>query len=210
MSEIERLSSSVYGEEERFHCEDNGQSCCVYFGLRTVPDKWVEELWNLYEESLHIEDAIQQQSCYTRETFLDALSDTDYGKTVLVIDDVPSGLLLATDDLEKASITYINPDFIRKRFPADVEAKRFWYITAVFISPRVRNFGFVKLMGKASVLTVKERDYVIGCDMSDSRLFLLDMLIDIAREEDFLLEKELLGTQSYYALKKPSQDTGPG
>lgn len=205
MSQIERSTSSIYGEEERFHCEENGQSCYVYFNLRTVPVEWMEELWSLYEESLRIEDAIQQQSCYTHETFLDALSDNDYGKTVLVIDDVPSGLLLATDDLEKASVTYINPDFIRRRYPAEVEDKRFWYITSVFISPQVRNFGFVRLLGKASVLAIEEREYLIGCDLSDNRLFLLDMLINIARDEGSPFESELLGTQSYYVLKKPME-----
>jgi hypothetical protein len=202
MSAIEKSASSRFGEQARFHSEDEGQSCDVYFGLEKVPDDWIDALWALYEESLHIEDAIQQQSCYARDAFIEALVDPDYGKTVLVVDGVPSGLLLATDDLEKASVTYINPDFIRGRFPEAVQERRFWYITSVFISPAVRNFGFVKLMGKASVLAVKERDYVIGCDMSDTRLFLLDMLIGIAAEEDFILEKELLGTQSYYALKK--------
>jgi hypothetical protein len=208
MSPIERSASRLYDEEERFHSEEDDQVCEVFFGIRQTPEEWVETLWELYEESLHMEDAIQQQSCYSRDTFIEALKDRDYNKTVLVIDGVPHGLLLATDDLDKASVTYINPDFIRRRFPAAVEERRFWYITSVFISPRVRNFGFVKLMGKAAILAVKEMDYVIGCDLSDTRLFLLDMLMSMAPEEDFAIEAELLGTQSYYALKKPPVESG--
>lgn len=206
MSEIEKLAPSEYGETERYHWADRGQSCDVYFELLKVPDEWVETLWELYDESLHMEDAVQEQSCYTRDTFFTAMSDPDYSKTVLTIDGIPSGLVLATNNLEKASVTYINPAYIRRRFPVEVEENRFWYITSIFVSPEVRNLGFIKLLGRAPIVAARERDYVIGCDLSDGRLFLLDTLVNIAREVDLFLEKELLGTQSYYILREAPQD----
>jgi len=189
-----------YDEQKRYVYEHEGQVAVVYFALRTVPDKWLEPLWKIYNESLHIDDAVQLQSCYDHDSFIDTLKDHDYGKGLLVVDDEPVALILVALTLEKASIAYINPDFIRQHFPKEVENRKFCYITTFFISSRLRNLGFVKLMCAALIDGMHEKNYIIGGDMSDSRLFIPDMMESISEEIGRPVKKHLMGTQSYFAF----------
>lgn len=205
MSEIERSASKDFDEDEKYHCEDQGQSCDVYFWLRTVPDKWLGPLWELYLECLSIEEAVQDQLCFDRETLQAALKDPEFNKVLLVLDGKPVGLLMATYNLDKASVGYINPDFIRNRFPEEVAEGRFWYIPCLFMSPRLRNVGLVRMLIKATIDAIRERGYIIAFDVSDSRLFLPEFLVRQAEQEGFPLEKLLLGTQSYFAFQKPRE-----
>ena len=191
-----------YWDENKYSCEHEGQTCDVHVGLAKVPEEWIEALWELYDESLRVEEAIQEQACYTHETFSSALRDPEYYKSVLVIDNAPLGLLVLTNNLEKAKVAYINPDFIGKRFQKEVEEGRFGYITCLFISSRVRNLGFVNLMVEACMDTIRERNYVLALDVSDSRSFIPDMLVKQGEQFGYPLKKQLLGTQSYFAFRK--------
>src|SRR5450756_1193017 len=82
----ETLKHHRYWDEKKYSCEHEGQTCEVHVGLTKVPEEWIETLWELYDESLRIEEAIQEQACYTRETFSSALIDPEYYKTVMVVD----------------------------------------------------------------------------------------------------------------------------
>lgn len=190
-----------YDEEKRYVCEHAGEMGKVYFGIRNTPEAWFEPLWQLYDESLHMEEAVQEQSCYDRASFDDALVSSDYNKTILTVNGEPVGLLMGTNNMEKAKAAYINPAFLRKRFPREIEDGRFWYITCLFVSPRLRNFGFVRQMVIASIEAIRERDYVLALDVTDTRSFVPQILEKLAAEERLPIEKQLLGTQSYYAFK---------
>jgi len=207
MSGLEKLPPGQYGETERYHWDSGGEVCDLFVEIREVPEQWLEPLWELYDECLHTDDTAQQQSCYDRETFMAAMGDPDYIRVVLLLDGVPRGLILTTTNLDKAAITYINTDMIRKRYPAEVAEGRFMYITSVYVSPVVRNLGFIKLMATAPVRIALERDYVISCDVSDNSLFLVDMMMALAREQGEEVEKDLLGSQHYFAVKRVSQGT---
>jgi len=194
-----------YWDEKKYFCEHQGQTCEVQVGLTKVPEEWIETLWQLYDESLNIEEAIQEQACYTRETFSSALRDPEYHKTVMVVDDVASGLVLMTYNLEKAKVAYINPDYILKHFQKEVEEVRFGYITCVFVSPKIRNLRFFNLLVEACINTIGERDYVLALDVSASRQFIPEALEILSKEYGYPLKKQLLGTQSYFAFRRPSE-----
>ncbi|GEM_PF-7211 len=205
-SGVRRYDDPEYGEARRYELELGGEVCKVYYDIGYVPDDWKEKLWKLYDECMHLDDAIQEQSCYTKETFYEALSDSDYNNSVLVINDEPMGLVLLTNNLEKAAITYINPNYMRKCFPEETSSGKFWYITTVFISPKVRNLGFMSLLCESLVLEMRDKGYTIGFDLSDSRLGLADVVVRIAKENGWQLEKKLIGRQSYYAFVNVSVD----
>jgi ribosomal protein S18 acetylase RimI-like enzyme len=191
---------------ERFVSVIDGKLCEVYFGVEIVPEPWRQALWGLYKNSLHIEEAIQEQSCYTEDSFIGALTDVEYNKVVLVIDGSPSGLLMGTNSLEKARVAYINPEFLRQRYPQEVREGRLWYLTCMFISPEVRNLGFAREVIRASAEAIRRKDYVLISDVCDKRLFLPDVLVGLGEDIGFPVEKEILGSQTYFALreKKPS------
>ena len=199
-----------YDEEKRYVFEREGQEATVYWWIRKAPEGWFEPLWRLYDESLHMEESIQEQSCYDRQQFVEALVDEEYNKTVLVVDGEPVALLLATNSLEKAAAAYINPRFVMKRFPREVAEGRFWYITCLFMSPRLRDFGFVRQMLVVLVDAVRDRNWVLGGDVTDSRLFVPDIVERVSVEEGRPIMKHLLGTQSYFAFSSVEEVAGPG
>ncbi len=201
---IERLEHIEFDEERSYLCEHEGLTSKVYFGLRTVPERWRKTLWDLYQESLHIIDAIQDQCCYTEDSFCQALVDKDYNKVLMVVDDHPVALLLGTNNLEKAKVAYINPDFIRSRFPREVEEGRFWYITCLFVSPQLRSLGLVRQLVLSAIDAIWEKDYVLAMDVTDQRLFIPEILVRLAQETSFPVVKEKLGSQEYFAFRKDS------
>jgi ornithine decarboxylase len=190
-----------FDEEKRYVYEHQGQVGVVYFAIRTVPNKWLEPLWKIYNESLHSDEAIQEQSCYDHDSFISALTDPEYIKGLLVVDDEPVGLMMGALTLEKAAVAYINPAYIRKQFPKEVEEGRFCYITTFFISSRLRNLGFVKLMCGALFTAVHDKNLLLGGDVTDNRLYIPDLIEKISEEIGFPIKKRLLGTQTYFAFE---------
>jgi ornithine decarboxylase len=189
-----------YDEEKLYVYEHDGEVGKVYHGIRNTPEKWLAPLWEIYHDSLHTEESIQDQSCYDRAAFLAALSDPDYYKDVLVVDDEPVALMMGTNNLEKAAVAYINPEFLRKRFPKEVDEGRFWYITSLFVSSRLRNLGFVRNMFVAMMNCIRDKNWVYGGDFTESRLFVPDMIERISEEIGMPLKAHKLGSQSYFAF----------
>ncbi len=205
IDEIDLTETSDYGEEQKYVCEHDGQVCSIYYGITRFPEEWKEKLWGIYNESLHIEDAVQDQSCYTHETFSDALDDSGYKTILMVVDGEPSGLIMGTNDLDKAGVAHINPKYIRDRLPREVEEGRLWYLTAICVSPNRRHLGFYNEMMLAAINAIREKRYVIAGDVCDGRYFIPDVFMKLAAENGYPLEKRSLGSQSYYALV-PSLD----
>ena len=172
----------------------------MYFWIKQVPEKWVVPLWELYEESLTIDESIQEQRCFDRDSFIAALRDDEYVKGLLAVDDMPVAFIMGTNNLEKARVCYINPDFVRNRFPEAANEGRFFYMPCVFTSSKLRNAGFVRQMVTALVDAIQEKNWVLSLDTSDTRVFLADVLVKIGNEVGVPIEKHLMGRQSYFAF----------
>jgi ornithine decarboxylase len=197
-----------YDEEKRYTFEHEGVVAKVYFGLQRVPGIWFEQLWNLYNESLHVEEAVQEQSCYNRDELIRALTDPDYCKAIMTIDNVPVALIMGTINLEKAAAAYLNTTFIRKRYPKEVQENRFCYLTCGCISPHLRQLGFIRNMVAVLVDAIRSKNWVLGGDVTDSRYFVPDLIEKISEEEGLPLKRQLLGTQLYYAFECVSKTVG--
>lgn len=200
-SRVRVYENPEYGETRRYELELGGEICKVYYDIGYIPDDWKEKLWKLYEESFRLDDAVQQQSCYTKETLYETLNDEEYIKIVLVIDGEPLGLQLVTNNIYKAAIAYINPSFFMKRYPQEISEGRFWYNTCIFVSPKVRNFGFVTMMIDVSVNEIKDKGYIVGFDTSDSKVFLADLILEVAKTHGWSLAKRVVGRQHYFVLE---------
>ncbi|MFA5034958.1 MAG: helix-turn-helix domain-containing protein, partial [Candidatus Margulisiibacteriota bacterium] len=73
----------------------------VVLQKEVVDPKLQNDLWETYHDTFerNKEKAAQDQRSYDRSTFIDALTDPDYLKFVLVKDDSIKGLSLATNNL---------------------------------------------------------------------------------------------------------------
>ncbi|MCX6745262.1 MAG: GNAT family N-acetyltransferase [Candidatus Parcubacteria bacterium] len=102
------------------------------------------EIWEAYKGSFADTDKMcaQDQICYDEKTMTQALSDPDYQKFVLKVEDHVVGICILTNNLMKARIAYCNDRFLRRKFPKYVEEGRFWYVTAICVLPEAQQKGF--------------------------------------------------------------------
>ena len=168
-----------------------------------LPRDWEELLWREYVESFGALDNYQDQMCYDRGSFLEALRDPDYLKFVVVEGGHPRGLALAVNDMEKAAVAYINADFLRKRYPREVEEGRFYYVTTIFIDPRSQGMGQVKSLLRAMLQFMKEGRRVAGFDFSEAKEFLAKVIENLSRDEEvgIPVRARRLDAQVYYSLE---------
>lgn len=125
--------------------------------------------WRIYAEAFAkaAERAVQDQMCYTPDTLKAALVDPDYVKFLVYRGDELVGFGLATDDMEKASVTYVNPGFLARTFPAEYAAKRLWYFTAIAVLPELQGSGaFFAAMGAEMTSFIDGVDGVVLFDHS--------------------------------------------
>lgn len=168
-----------------------------------LPRKWEFYLWDRYQESFAFLDTYQDQACYGRDSFVKALRDPLYLKFVVLQDGNPRGLALATNDLERANVAYINPAFVRKRYPRQVEENRFYYVTTIYVDPEVQGTGLVKSMLGAMLSFMREGDRVAGFDFCRGKEFLAGLIENLSRDPEvgIPVRARKLDAQVYYVLE---------
>lgn len=102
-----------------------------------------EALWQTYVSAFTgaAVTCAQRQQCHDRSSFLAALLDPDFVKFVVLADGTPVGLVMATNDLDKASVANCSPEFFRRRYPAAASAGRVYYCTALAVRPSHQDTG---------------------------------------------------------------------
>ncbi|HTM69046.1 MAG TPA: GNAT family N-acetyltransferase [Candidatus Binatia bacterium] len=123
-------------------------------------------LWAVYVAAFGDAETacIQEQLCYSRETFDAALLDPDYRKFVAMDGADPVGFFLCTNDLEKARVAYVNPNRLRKQFP-EYEG-RIWYYTAIAVRPDRQGRRFTAPLVAAATAFMDEQDALVAFDYS--------------------------------------------
>lgn len=98
-----------------------------------------QALWEIYRRSFAGSEKIcaQNQCCYTEETFKAALTDSDYWKFYLLLDSEVIAYMLSTNNLQKASITYMNPEKYLADFP-DYAPNKIYYCTSLAVRQEYR------------------------------------------------------------------------
>jgi hypothetical protein len=179
--------------------------CEIYYDLRVVPEEWIFPLWDIYDEVMDI-DAIQDQRCYTRQTFIEALIDPDYLKVVLVVNREPKGMGLGTVNLEKATVAYINPEFLRRKYPDEVARGKLFYLTSGFFAEEVQHKGILPIYLSAAINSIYENYEVLVADVSTATYYIKDAMAYFLREAGAHIGgEEILGQQTYFALVKGHQ-----
>jgi len=181
---------------------DNGKLCEIYYDLRIVPEEWHFPLWDIYDEVMEI-DAIQEQRCYTQQTLIEAFLDPAYLKMVLMVDRVPMGLALGTNDLEKARVAYINPDFLRKRYPEATSKGKLFYLTCGCFAPEAQHQGVLPYFLMASAQSIYVYNDMLVADVSTATYYMKDSIIYFLNLSGAPVgSEEILGQQTYFALLK--------
>ncbi len=126
-------------------------------------------LWHIYTEAFGkaSTESVQDQMCYTQATLAAALADEGYAKFVVYRDEEAIGFGLVTDDMAKASVTYVNPGYLAAKFPDEYAAKRLHYFTAIAVLPELQGSGsFFMSMAAEMTAYIDTRGGVVLFDHS--------------------------------------------
>jgi len=125
-----------------------------------------DQLWEVYSTSFA--DAgvkcIQEQLCYTKETFDAACQDPGYIKYAVLVDGVAAGLLMLTNDLEKARVAYVNPRRLLADYP-EYEG-RIYYYTIIAVRPDRQGQRVAALMLESVACLMDKEDVLSAFDYS--------------------------------------------
>ena len=121
---------------------------------RNSPPELASALWQIYRRAFEkaATESVQDQMCYGEATLAAALADPDYAVFVTYRGEEPIGFGLVTNDMEKARIAYVNPGFLRAKFPVEYAARSLYYFTAIAVLPELQGVGSF-LMSMAAEMT---------------------------------------------------------
>jgi hypothetical protein len=112
--------------------------------VRKISDPLIQkQLWEIYKQSFTGSElrCAQNQKCYSEEDFKEALEDPDYFKYYLTSDGQIIAYMLSTNNLKKASITYMNPEKYLSQFPK-FSPDKIYYCTSLAVLPGKRSQRF--------------------------------------------------------------------
>jgi hypothetical protein len=110
---------------------------------------------------------------------------------------------MATNDMEKAKVAYINREYLHRRYPREIEERRFFYVTSIFITLDSRGIGYVKSLLKTMLSFMQAGGRVAGFDFCESKEFLAGLIQDLSRDGavDVPVRARRLDAQVYYVLE---------
>lgn len=129
-----------------------------------------EQLWQIYKQSFASSEVIcgQEQRCYTEEKFKAALEDPEYVKYILIIEEENRiiGYMLSTNNLQKASITYMNPGTYQACFPEFADGKINYCTSLAIHKDYSSGANYMELMGSFLVHIFYELQGQLSFDFS--------------------------------------------
>ena len=152
----------------------------------------------MYQTSLNIEDAIQEQRVYTLQQFFEVMIDHKYKKSLVLQDGLPMGLMFGTTSLEKMRLNGVNPDALGRRFPEATSQKRLFYLMVIYFSPELRSFGFYNWYLPLVVFPIADLCDVFVADFCDARSSLIVVLEACIKEAGVPVgPRQRFGNQTY-------------
>jgi hypothetical protein len=137
---------------------------------RTIDDAALRAaLWGVYTASFGDagEQCIQEQLCYTPETFDAAMRDPAYLKFVVSDAGEPVGLLVCTNDLEKARVAYVNPRRLLRDYPE--YAGRIYYYTIIAVRPDRQGMRYAGMLVEGVAVVMDREGALSAFDFSTEK-----------------------------------------
>lgn len=166
----------------------------------------VRLLWDGYCEAHAVSEelCIQEQRCFTEETFAAAMADPEYVKFVLFVDGAPVGMIGGTNNLEKARVAYVNPKRLVAAHPPAAEG-RLWYMPLLFVRDAWQGSGATRPMFAAMTRFFLEQGAAFASDFAfDKHPDFLELIaktvgpaVADATSGTSVLRHQVLGGQTY-------------
>ncbi len=165
------------------------------------------QIWQIYSASFQGSEfhCAQNQKCYDEESFKKALMDPEYYKYYSEVDGRIAAYMLCTNNLQKASITYMNPEKYLATFP-EYAPDRIYYFTSLAVSPDSRSQrAFYKLI-ETGLQHINSLNAMFAFDFSHETVFnLAHVFVKISenlRKKGLMpeIEYKKVGAQEFGAL----------
>lgn len=168
-------------------------------------------IWDIYVNAFseHRKEAVAEQMVYDQDAFMAALSDTDIRKLVVRGDGAIAGFCFMTETLEKASLNYLNVDYVAKKFPEDHRDRKIFYVTVFAVAPGAQGAGgiFQRVMDEVAELVISHSGRIMF-DCSNNVNSWLPHAIKRSMERGLQnhglpsddVNLDLVGTQEYWML----------
>lgn len=163
----------------------------------------LNELWGVYFSTFekNKEVAAQDQRSYNERMLIDALKDNDYIKFILHKNGDIGGLGLLTNNLDKARIVYMNPDYYKNKYPIFSKEGKIFYVTALSVLPHIRGLkGIIKLLIKM-IQFINSNEAIVAFDYSENKnRFLPTLIHTLAEKSGIPVIGNKLDSQTYYEI----------
>jgi len=158
-------------------------------------------MWAMYKSCFEkLVNCAQLQMCYNKDVFFSALENNKLLKCVVSFNKKIIGFSIFTNDLEEASIAYINPLFYKDRYPKLVKDNKIYYVTVICISDFFSsNILVVKTLLKNMINFIISKKAIVAFDVSENKNFLLPFVIKkIGQEIGIPVSGKELDSQMYW------------
>ncbi len=147
----------------------------------------------------------QIQTCYTPLKLFLAFFDKEYFKVVVFWDGQPIGFCLLTNNLEKASITYMDPRYYRHKYSEYTAAGKLYYVTAICVLPEMQKDGHGLELLASVISFIDKGESMVAFDFSHSKNKNLPKYIIFAAESknDLAIELGQCDSQEFVILYGP-------
>lgn len=174
--------------------------------MRVINDIAIQnQIWSIYQQSFYGSEmrCAQNQKCYNEQTFKDALTDPDYFKYYLEIDGCVIAYMLSTNNLEKARITYMNPERYFMLFP-EYAPDRINYCTSLAVLAKYKESKvFYEIMSEFLNNIFNTLDGMLAFDFAHETMAKLPKILQLIWKKNKQaknLEYTKIGAQEFGAL----------
>jgi len=169
-------------------------------------------MWEIYTSAFtsSASKSAQEQLCYDETRFFEDLVDPDFVKFIARIDGDVGGFVMMTNDLEKARIAYVSPEYFMKQFPKEYADGSIYYCTALAVPPDLqKKHGLFHHLTPLVTKFTDETQSLFVADYSESSIPWLPaaLMHDVAKaQKDLCLRTQdadlvELDAQKYFMIR---------
>ncbi|MFA5929002.1 MAG: hypothetical protein WC838_06880 [Candidatus Margulisiibacteriota bacterium] len=178
--------SSAGGKKSRAHAAVREDQLSVEIADAGSASAHLEVMWKLYQDSFgKLKECAQLQMCYSKAQLKEALADEQVTKFILFKErSEVVGFSLITNNLELATVAYMNPSFYEDRYPNFALKHRLYYVTTICIAPELSSSIMpIKVLLKRMIEYVTKRKAMVAFDVSENKNILLPLVIKKVGQE---------------------------
>lgn len=168
-----------------------------------------EQLWQIYDKSFAGKEleCAQNQKCYDERTFKAALTDPEYIKYYLEINGRVAAYMLSTNNLEKARVTYMNPERYLIMFPRYAPDRINYCTSLAVLAEYKESKAFYEIMSEFLNHIFNTLDGMLAFDFAHETMQKLPKILELIWRKDKragTLEYTKVGAQEFggMVLKK--------